>query len=132
MRTTQQKKTVQISNELHKRIAAFKPVIETVMDEKYEMEDFVAGLLDNGINLLLEKLLGNVPANALWQSLQQLGTKYPVEVTDLSPTRSAGATKPARQNKRTKSAFGLIHEQAKDAFCTYALAGGRPRHGSIF
>lgn len=71
---------VEINAEAYERVRAFKEVIESVMDEKYEMDDFIEGLLDNGINLLLEKLLGNVNPETLLQSLQQLGTKYPAEV----------------------------------------------------
>lgn len=75
-----EKTNIEISGELHKRIAAFKEVIEAVMDEKYEMNNFVARLLDEGVDLLLEKLLANVPPETFLQSFQQLGAKYPTEV----------------------------------------------------
>lgn len=80
MPKSEEKIKIEISGKLHKRIVAFKEVVEVLMDEKYEMDNFVAGLFDNGIDLLLEKLLVNVAPETLLQSLQQLGTKYPVEV----------------------------------------------------
>lgn len=71
---------IEVNFKTYQRVKAFKEVIESVMGEKYEMDDFVEGLLDNGIDLLLEKLLGNVEPEILLQSLQQLGAKYPTEV----------------------------------------------------
>lgn len=80
MPKSEEKIKIEISGELHKRIAAFKEVVEAIMDRKYEMDDFIAEFFDNGIDLLLEKLLGNIPPETLLQSLQQLGAKYPTEV----------------------------------------------------
>ena len=80
MLKTERKLKVDVSEELYERIVSFKEVIEAVMDEKYEMNEFMEGLLGNGVELLLERLLANVNPEILIQSFQQLGARYPKEV----------------------------------------------------
>lgn len=71
---------ITISDDVYMRIVAFKPVVESILEETLEFDNYIERLLSLVPDLILADFLGEMDAQLLLQSLQQLGHKYPVEV----------------------------------------------------
>lgn len=71
--------TITIPEELEARIRAFRPVVETVLEEPIADDDYIALLLDRALPLMLAELVPHeVPV--VVQSLQGLAARHPAEV----------------------------------------------------
>ncbi len=71
--------TIEIPDELHARLQAFRLVVEAVIEEPLSDEDYVALLLDQAPSLMLAELVP-YEASVLLQSLQGLAVRHPAEV----------------------------------------------------
>ncbi len=72
--------TLEISEDLHARLAAFKPVVEAVIEEPISFEAFVTLLLDQALAAMFSDLLKGVDENTMLRSLQLLAARHPAEV----------------------------------------------------
>jgi hypothetical protein len=68
-----------IPAELHARLQAFRPVVETVIEEPISDNEFIALLLDRALPLMLAELIPH-EVSVLLESLQGLAARHPAEV----------------------------------------------------
>ena len=71
---------INIHDEVYSRVLEFKPVVEAIIDGEMTPEDFVVLLLGRGIDSMVYDILGDVDADTLLKSFQQLGAIFPKQV----------------------------------------------------
>lgn len=71
---------IDITDEMHRRVEHFRPVIEAVIDEEFDFNSCVELILAQGLDAMLGDLLGSLDAVTLLKSFQQLASKHPAEV----------------------------------------------------
>jgi len=92
---------VKVSNELYKRVVAFRSVIEAVMEQEIELEGCFDLILEQGLNAMVVDLLGTQDHHILLNSIQQLGAQYPAQVYGyMAETLRRGAA--AQERERVK------------------------------
>ena len=69
-----------VSNETHKRLEAFKPLLEYVTDESITIETCLDVVVNQGLNAMLGDLIGSLDHSILLKSMQQLASKYPTKI----------------------------------------------------
>ncbi len=68
---------VSVSDEMHKRLVEFKPVVEGVIQEQIGFEQHVETVLDLGMNYMLALLIGGTDRDTLVRSIQQMAARSP-------------------------------------------------------
>lgn len=92
---------ITVSKELHARVAAFKQVVETVIDMKISLDQCATFILERGLDAMVADLLGSQEHSILLSSLQQLGSRYPAQVYEyVADTLKNGAA--AQEQERMK------------------------------
>jgi hypothetical protein len=99
---------VEISDKLRERIAAFKPVIEAVLEEEVNFDYCAEIVLERGLETMLSDLLGMVEPAVLLASFQQLAAQHPEEVYGfVAATLQSGAAAVEREHARQKFGFAV-------------------------
>lgn len=97
---------ISVSKEIYDRVVEFKHVVEAVLEKEIHLDNCVTLILEQGINSMLNDLLGSVDANTLLSSLQELGSQYPAQVYGyVAETLRKGATVQERERMRQKLGF---------------------------
>jgi hypothetical protein len=100
--------TTEIPEELHARLAAFKPVVEAVIEETMSFEDFVALLLDQALAAMFSDLLKGLDETTMLHSLHQLAARHPAEVYGfVADVLAAGASTIDRETLRRRIGFHI-------------------------
>lgn len=71
---------INISDELHAQLSAFKPVLESLLDVSLEFDGMVEMLLKLSPDAILSDVFGNAEPRALLIAIEQLGQQHPAEV----------------------------------------------------
>lgn len=71
---------IAISEEMYNRIAQFKQVVDTLVEDETNFDDYVEFILGQGIDSILTALLGSADQATLLESFRQLSSQYPVQV----------------------------------------------------
>ncbi len=70
---------ITISEEMHTRVAEFKQVVEAVIEEEIDFDAYVEMILEQGIEAMVDQLLGSLEQPTLLKMFQQLGSLYPAQ-----------------------------------------------------
>ena len=71
-----------VSDETYRRLIEFRQVVEAILDEPIEIDEYAELVLDRGLNGILEDLMGAQSKETLVQSFQQLAKQYPEQVSE--------------------------------------------------
>ncbi len=97
---------INLSEETYKLVAAFKPVVEAVIEEEVSVQVCAELILGQGINSMLSDIVGEVDQPTMLRSFRQLGERYPEQVYGyVAETLKAGA---AGSDHRHKGTFDLL------------------------
>lgn len=69
-----------VSDDMVKRVQAFKPVFEAVLGEPIEFDLYIESLLGIVLDYILRDLQSAADQNTLLKSFQQLAGRHPAEV----------------------------------------------------
>jgi hypothetical protein len=111
---------VTLSEPTHASVPAFRPIIEAVLERELSPDECLDLIVTRGVDALLNDLLGPQGPKALLQSLQQLGTRYPVQVygfvaeTVRSGAAAEAAGAAAEEWERARRRVGLRRPQAPE------------------
>jgi hypothetical protein len=71
---------VDLPEDLHARVAGFRPVVEELIGEELTVEDCLALVVARGLDVLLEDIIGSADAATQVAAIQLLAARHPVEV----------------------------------------------------
>ena len=71
---------ITISQESYLKVVEFKQVVEAIIEEEINIEDYMQLILDQGMDSMLADLLGPQEHSTLLQSFQQLASRYPTQI----------------------------------------------------
>ena len=95
-----------VSGELFTRVSAFKPVVDSLVDEAIPFDEYVALVLGQGIDSMLTDILASVDDATLLRSFQQLGAQHPENVYSfVAETLRRGSAAPSREEARRRLGF---------------------------
>ena len=69
-----------VSDGTSRRLQLFKQVVEAILDEPIEFNDYVELVVDRGLNAMLEDLMQPQDKEILVKSWQQLAERYPEQI----------------------------------------------------
>jgi hypothetical protein len=96
---------VDLPDNLQKRLEAFKPLLEAVLEEQVSLEFCIQVVLERGLALMLTELIGSLEPHVLLASFQQLAAQHPDAVYGfVAETMKAGAAI-ERENARHRMGF---------------------------
>jgi hypothetical protein len=103
--------TIPISDETHTRLIEFKQVVEAVIEKEVSFEDYVEKIMSQGIDSILEMLIGSLDQRIMVKSLQQLGSRHPAQVYQyITDMLKQGAMVQEREEAKRRMGF---HTSAK-------------------
>lgn len=95
-----------IPEDLHRRVAAFKELVEAVLEEEISLDKCAVLILQQGMDAMLADILAPVDQTTLLRSFQQLGARYPTELYSfVAETLRTGAGGQEREGIRRKFGF---------------------------
>lgn len=101
---------ITISDEMYRRVEEFKCVVETVIEEDLSLDSSVELILVLGIDSMLDDLLGSLEPTILLRSIQQLGSRYPVQVYRyIAETLKGGVAVREQEAMRSRLGFRKLH-----------------------
>ncbi len=102
---------IAISDEMYTRVIEFKQVVEAIIEEEVSFDDYVEGIISQGIDSFLEILLGSLDQRIMVKSFQQLGSRYPAQVYQyITDMLKQGAMVQEREEAKRRMGF---HTSAK-------------------
>jgi hypothetical protein len=106
---------ISISEDTYERLAAFKGVVEAVIEEEIDFDTCADLILGQGIDAMLADLLGPLDPGTLLKSVQQLGAEHPAQVySHFAETMRRGAdVQQARESVRRQLGFQTHLEGAR-------------------
>jgi hypothetical protein len=104
---------VTVSDELHKRAVAFKPVIEAVLEEEIDGNAAVEVVLERGLASMLNDLLEMVEPEVLLLSFHQLASQHPEDVYGFvaDALRRGDAINRAKAKRQFRFGFDLPRDE---------------------
>lgn len=99
---------ISISDKMYGSAMEFKRVFETVIDGEIEQDTYFEVLLGQGVDAMIEALLGPLGHDTLLRSIQQLGAKYPEQVYSyIAETMKSGESANIREQFKRQIGFRL-------------------------
>ena len=71
---------IEISDDIEKRIKGMMQLIEAVLNEEVTFDNSLKLIVNEGLNSMLNDLIGNQDCYTLISSMQQLASRYPNEI----------------------------------------------------
>ena len=96
---------VDISEALYARLAAFEPLLETVIEDEVSIDACAEMALERALDVMLSDIIGSADPQLLLASIQQLAARHPEIVYGfMADTMKAGAAT-ERESARVRIGF---------------------------
>jgi len=99
---------VTVTDDLHKRLAAFKPIVEAVLEEEFDLDSCTEVVLERGLTIMLSDLLGAVEPPVLLASFEQLAAQHPDEVYGFVAETLRTGDAIQREQAKERLGFGFV------------------------
>lgn len=107
---------INVSSDIYRRCLEFKRVFDAVVDEEVDQSVYFEVLLGQGVDAMIDALLGSLDHSTLLRSIQQLGHEHPEQVyTHMVKTMRRGEHARIREQVQRQIGFHLPQKDEDDS-----------------